>query len=268
MSEVTISRELRPCPFCGSEAQSDNGFAPCESITYAWCSNRDCPLHPIDTFGFTPESWNTRAALEAPQQDGQTYMGEPLIQHYEAPREKINALFKALDFHGAVPVGDILDAALARIEAPVRQHEPVGEEVEVVGYASTAVPEDTPLMTVEQHQRLLEEAKQGQRVLSHELEQLKGQLKFRESLVDAADTLLADNNTLKSEVERLNWLRSIDIGVVAGLRAENAKLRGALNQIAQLEGSEVNEWGAVDRLIPEFSRIARAALAATQEKPE
>jgi hypothetical protein len=30
-----------------------------------------------------------------------------------------------------------------------------GEEVEVVGYASTVVPEDTPLMAVTQHQRIV-----------------------------------------------------------------------------------------------------------------
>lgn len=73
--------ELLPCPFCGSEAQSDNGFAPDESTTYAWCSNRDCPLHPMDTFGFTPESWNTRAALAAPAQDGWIPVSERLPEY-------------------------------------------------------------------------------------------------------------------------------------------------------------------------------------------
>ena len=43
------------------------------------------------------------------------------------------------------------DAAIA-----AQQQEPVGEEVEVVGYASTVVPEDTPLMTVTQHQRIVD----------------------------------------------------------------------------------------------------------------
>lgn len=63
------------------------------------------------------------AAAPAPVQqhgmtkDGLTFMGEPLVQPYEAPREKVNALFKALGFSGTAPVGDILDAALARIEA-------------------------------------------------------------------------------------------------------------------------------------------------------
>nr|WP_228754866.1 hypothetical protein [Pseudomonas aeruginosa] len=44
-------------------------------------------------------------------------MGEPLVQPYEAPREKVNALFKVLGFSGTASVGDILDAALERLQA-------------------------------------------------------------------------------------------------------------------------------------------------------
>lgn len=51
---------LEPCPFCGSKAKSDNGFAPLESITYAYCSNNECRLHSVD-IGFSIEEWNTRA---------------------------------------------------------------------------------------------------------------------------------------------------------------------------------------------------------------
>ncbi|HCE7046288.1 TPA: hypothetical protein NIB08_003078, partial [Pseudomonas aeruginosa] len=61
-----------------------------------------------------------RRALEAEQalrqaHNGQTFMGEPLVQPYEAPREKVNALFKVLGFSGTASVGDILDAALERL---------------------------------------------------------------------------------------------------------------------------------------------------------
>lgn len=55
-----MTEDLKPCPFCGSAAKSDNGFLPCESVTYAWCSNQDCSLCTIE-FGFTVEQWNTRA---------------------------------------------------------------------------------------------------------------------------------------------------------------------------------------------------------------
>ncbi|HGN1166894.1 TPA: hypothetical protein ACRNJG_001449 [Pseudomonas aeruginosa] len=63
-----------------------------------------------------------RRALEAEQalrqaHNGQTFMGEPLVQPYEAPREKVNALFKVLGFSGTASVGDILDAALERLQA-------------------------------------------------------------------------------------------------------------------------------------------------------
>lgn len=54
------SEELKPCPFCGSPAKSDNGFSPAESITYAWCSNTECQLHSVDV-GMTPSDWNRRA---------------------------------------------------------------------------------------------------------------------------------------------------------------------------------------------------------------
>lgn len=54
------SEELKPCPFCGSPAKSDNGFSPAESITYAWCSNTECQLHSVDV-GMTPSDWNQRA---------------------------------------------------------------------------------------------------------------------------------------------------------------------------------------------------------------
>lgn len=53
---------LLPCPFCGSHAESGNGFMPSESIVLAWCSNTYCELHNNDT-GFTPSTWNRRAAL-------------------------------------------------------------------------------------------------------------------------------------------------------------------------------------------------------------
>lgn len=61
---------LLPCPFCGSEAASDNGFSPCESVTYAWCKNPECHLHLIGDAGLSPEEWNTRAPALPAQVQG------------------------------------------------------------------------------------------------------------------------------------------------------------------------------------------------------
>ncbi|HGN3087988.1 TPA: hypothetical protein ACKR7X_005208, partial [Pseudomonas aeruginosa] len=83
-----------------------------------------------------------RRALEAEQalrqaHNGQTFMGEPLVQPYEAPREKVNALFKVLGFSGTASVGDILDAALERLQAqpsPAQAEQAEAERPEVVAY--------------------------------------------------------------------------------------------------------------------------------------
>lgn len=57
--------KLLPCPFCGSKAESDNGFLPLESLTYVWCSNEDCNLNSIgrEERLFDPKWWNTRAKI-------------------------------------------------------------------------------------------------------------------------------------------------------------------------------------------------------------
>jgi hypothetical protein len=47
----------------------------------------------------------------------------------------------------------------------------------------------------------------------------------------------------------------------ATLIAAAPDLLEALKQICSLEHTENNEWGAVERLIPEMTRIARAAIA-------
>lgn len=55
--------ELLPCPFCGSPAIAGDGFFPVETTVYAYCSNNECYLHPID-IGFSPEDWNQRTVLD------------------------------------------------------------------------------------------------------------------------------------------------------------------------------------------------------------
>uniref|UniRef100_A0AAU8GSC1 Uncharacterized protein n=1 Tax=Pseudomonas phage PACT201 TaxID=3230130 RepID=A0AAU8GSC1_9VIRU len=65
-----------------------------------------------------------RRALEAEQalrqaHNGQTFMGEPLVQPYEAPREKVNALFEGAGLQwDRRRVGEhVIDAALERLQA-------------------------------------------------------------------------------------------------------------------------------------------------------
>ena len=79
-----MTPNLLPCPFCGEPASHGNGFSPCESIVYAWCSNNDCQLHLIDHYGFTPETWNTRAkaAPTEPQSDA-VIVPRELLEHWK-----------------------------------------------------------------------------------------------------------------------------------------------------------------------------------------
>jgi predicted nuclease with TOPRIM domain len=55
-------------------------------------------------------------------------------------------------------------------------------------------------MTVTQHQRLIEEARQGQRVLAHEVEQLKDEVC---RLQDDLDEMTADRNGCAHQLEQL-----------------------------------------------------------------
>lgn len=51
-----MSSELKPCPFCFSEAEQDeSGFT--------YCSNRRCPATAMDTCG--SDSWNRRSVSPA-----------------------------------------------------------------------------------------------------------------------------------------------------------------------------------------------------------
>jgi hypothetical protein len=67
---MSTELNLLPCPFCGASADSGNGFAPLESVTYAYCENSNCPLHTVDV-GFTPETWNRRTPLPVQAGEGE-----------------------------------------------------------------------------------------------------------------------------------------------------------------------------------------------------
>ncbi|WP_079743737.1 hypothetical protein [Pseudomonas aeruginosa] len=112
------------------DADGDDNMAHSNTAWRAWKMARAALAQPSpageygDAYQGAREDiaiWKRRA-LEAEQalrqaHNGQTFMGEPLVQPYEAPREKVNALFKVLGFSGTASVGDILDAALERLQA-------------------------------------------------------------------------------------------------------------------------------------------------------
>jgi hypothetical protein len=101
----------------------------------------------------------------------------------------------------------------------MNKSEPVGEEVEVVGvirmdsdfvwevdgpYALwRKLGEGVELMTVTQHQRLLEEAKQGQRVLAMECEQLKAQIPEYDELCHRHGVLQVTAREIQKERDQL-----------------------------------------------------------------
>jgi hypothetical protein len=176
-----------------------------------------------------------------------------------------------LDFEEHAAIYNELNAALrAAITAP--QQEPVGEEVEVVAYIDNGgclytakllevfIAESEgckPLMTVTQHQRLLGEAKQGQRVLAMEVEQLKAEVdrleKLAAAISDDCNTVANERNELRAQLaqkvvlpERMNvpmpiWkdarqpygtpLNGVEIG-----RAEHFNL--ALDEVERLNGAK------------------------------
>ena len=66
--------KIKPCPFCGAPAKGDDGFSPCESIFYVWCSNTDCGCSPSGRGErmFTVDEWNRRdeSALAQAEEKG------------------------------------------------------------------------------------------------------------------------------------------------------------------------------------------------------
>ena len=55
-----MSEELKPCPFCGSDAETGDGFLPMESIVYVWCKNHECLMSNGVDIGFGVDEWNRR----------------------------------------------------------------------------------------------------------------------------------------------------------------------------------------------------------------
>jgi hypothetical protein len=141
-----------------------------------------------------------------------------------------------LDFEEHAAIYNELNAALrAALAAP--QQEPVGEEVRVVATVSVSFDEgdegsaielvelhtlldegDTELMTVTQHQRILEEALQGQRVLAMEVEVLRAD----------NDIYKSCNDELKAEVERLRAGAKDLQQMYAAARYEVARLKSGM----------------------------------------
>ncbi|MFW4644523.1 hypothetical protein ACOAQN_13735 [Pseudomonas aeruginosa] len=201
-----------------------------------------------------------RRALEAEQalrqaHNGQTFMGEPLVQPYEAPREKVNALFKVLGFSGTASVGDILDAALERLQAQPSPAQAEAERPEVVAwqYRVTAGPqtgwslwhpgkgeefersytvERRPLMTVAQHERIVGEL----RAVIAQLRQHKND--YMDSGQETYRALQNEIREREAEIARLD-------GLVSGRTAERD---AALARVAELEKQERPEGPTEDEL--------------------
>ncbi|MFV1944032.1 hypothetical protein VPH49_24860 [Pseudomonas luteola] len=52
--------KLKPCPFCGSDAEAGDGFLPLEGIVYVWCKNHECLMSNGVDIGFGVDEWNRR----------------------------------------------------------------------------------------------------------------------------------------------------------------------------------------------------------------
>lgn len=55
-----MSEELKPCPICGGDAETGDGFLPFESIVYVWCKNHECLMSNGVDIGFGVDEWNRR----------------------------------------------------------------------------------------------------------------------------------------------------------------------------------------------------------------
>jgi len=55
-----MSEELKPCPICGGDAETGDGFLPMESIVYVWCKNHECLMSNGVDIGFGVDEWNRR----------------------------------------------------------------------------------------------------------------------------------------------------------------------------------------------------------------
>ena len=69
---MASSPKLKPCPFCGGEAEMVRNDEPSRKFS-TWlvrCGNQDCPVRPKTGFftsaNFIAELWNRRNGEEAP----------------------------------------------------------------------------------------------------------------------------------------------------------------------------------------------------------
>ncbi len=161
-----------------------------------------------------------RRALEAEQalrqaHNGQTFMGEPLVQPYEAPREKVNALFKVLGFSGTASVGDILDAALERLQAqpsPAQAEQAEAERPEVVARVVHSNPivlgqcgplnANDELMTVAQHAASVARWAEMFNRVEQERDAAMARVAELKTMADNYCALLMDANAKLAELEK------------------------------------------------------------------
>lgn len=61
-----MSTELKPCPFCGNEADTNSDGKGCSGKYYLSCMSLDCEMHgPVKrTLAWAINAWNTRKEAE------------------------------------------------------------------------------------------------------------------------------------------------------------------------------------------------------------
>lgn len=95
-----MAEQMKPCPFCGAPGNHGKGFAPLESIDYAYCSNPECVLHFLDHHLMDVAQWNTRvqpAAVDVPA-------GWKLVP-VEPTEAMLNAFNEMAQCEGYIPEG-------------------------------------------------------------------------------------------------------------------------------------------------------------------
>ncbi|WP_179297316.1 hypothetical protein [Pseudomonas aeruginosa] len=202
-----------------------------------------------------------RRALEAEQalrqaHNGQTFMGEPLVQPYEAPREKVNALFKVLGFSGTASVGDILDAALERLQAQPspaqaeaeRPEGPTEDELEAAGLGYPLHKEEAVKLWYSGFRSEVITVLEAWEAIGHDIGmnpdkgELLDSLRYMLEKCEAHDAALAEVEALRAELQ--------------SQRERNTELIFKL-------GSATNGWGRCEK-----ERDAALARVAELEKQE
>ena len=117
--------ELLPCPFCGEQPETDDGFEPLKSATYVLCVNQDCPAYTSD-FMCLPEEWNTRYTPKmnniesmAREVAGATYQHCPNNPYFSCEKAALEMAKRMTEGHVLVPIEPTEGMVKAALQAYV-----------------------------------------------------------------------------------------------------------------------------------------------------